>query len=446
MFRYDRFSEVMDEYFDLTTKSLGKKGDGLVLGNVQLAEDRFPPVLLSFDEKTTQKSASSNRQAVGFVHDADFYFEAEKPLQFLMKQRRRWINGSYFACYWVLRESWIGNANQSWAMKMAVRCLLSLELIQGAILRVLGPAIAACGVAFMCVITPYLLKRDIGFIQKLLDNTQTPDLLFALFTAGLYMLFYAFFMVRHTPRAVPVKNCSSSSPMRWRSDHRSGYRPRLFVLSLIINILLSIWFTIVGVALAVTIGWKDMPSYFQAITIALALPYVVAFWDGLVNSQQPNLASFGRLVFASPVFILGSIWFYVWIPSYATARVSDLSWGNRTGTLEEATESEVAKRRANIGKLVSWSLVLCNVTLVAFAVGVKNVAKSLINYLLLPLLGMNILLGLLNLAVIFYRLCTKIGNITYSSATTLMQVMTQHSLQNNSTSSESGDSIDAASF
>ena len=436
----------MGDYFDLTTKELHDRGDSLVLGNVQLAEDRFPPVLLTFQKQQENQAKCTSHQATGFVHDADFYFEAEKPLHFLMKQRRRWINGSYAACYWVLRANWISDSQQSWVIKNIVRALLCMEFVQGAMLRILGPAIAACGVAFMCVVTPYLLRNDIGFIQKILSNTQTPDLFFALCTAGVYMAFYAIFMVRHTPRAVPVKACTEActeQPVKkWRSDHRSAYRPRLFVLSLIINVIISIWFTLVGVALCVTLGWKNMPMYFQAITIAFGMPYLIAFMDGLVNSERPNIMGFCRLLMASPVFLLSSIWFYIWIPSYATARVSDLSWGNRSGTREEVAESDVAQRRASIGKLVSYSLVLFNVTVVALAIGVKNVAKSVINYVLFPLMALQIFLSLLNLGVIMYRLLARLCNLVLTHAKTTTDGTKPFSKQDSLEEASSRESVD----
>lgn len=90
LFRFKHLGGVMHKYFALTTKQLDSDGTGIVLGNVQLVEDRFPPVLLTFRSKEDAKVLGSA------VRVLVFYFEAEQPLGQLVKQRRRWINRTYF--------------------------------------------------------------------------------------------------------------------------------------------------------------------------------------------------------------------------------------------------------------------------------------------------------------------------------------------------------------
>ena len=74
---------------------------GLIVGNVELVEDRIPGTLLSFplkEDKAKVQMPPEGWPRTGFVHEALFYVEAEKPLSQLIKQRRRWLNGT-FATY-----------------------------------------------------------------------------------------------------------------------------------------------------------------------------------------------------------------------------------------------------------------------------------------------------------------------------------------------------------
>jgi chitin synthase len=92
---------VMQKYFELSLRKLSNSD--LVLGNTQLAEDRFPGNLLSLQTKEQCSEQGLVRcPRVQYVTEAVYYFEAELPLQSLVKQRRRWINGSLFSAVWFL--------------------------------------------------------------------------------------------------------------------------------------------------------------------------------------------------------------------------------------------------------------------------------------------------------------------------------------------------------
>ena len=101
LFRYSAMGTLreglMSQYFRLFQKS----SQGLIVGNVELVEDRIPGTLLSFPLKADKEEAQMPPEGwprTGFVHEALFYIEAEKPLSQLIKQRRRWLNGT-FATY-----------------------------------------------------------------------------------------------------------------------------------------------------------------------------------------------------------------------------------------------------------------------------------------------------------------------------------------------------------
>jgi cellulose synthase/poly-beta-1,6-N-acetylglucosamine synthase-like glycosyltransferase len=107
LFRYSAMGSLkeglMKEYFSLFQRS----SQGLIVGNVELVEDRIPGTLLSFPLKDFHDKTSMPEEGwprTGFVHDAVFFVEAEKPLSQLVKQRRRWLNGTFATYLWMMCE------------------------------------------------------------------------------------------------------------------------------------------------------------------------------------------------------------------------------------------------------------------------------------------------------------------------------------------------------
>jgi hypothetical protein len=399
---------VLDEYFSLTTKTVKVGNDGIILGNVQLAEDRFPPVLLTFRTAENCNENQLFKPKTGFEHDAVFYFEAEKPLHNLVTQRRRWINGSYIAVYWVLMESWIRNAGHGWLMKSLASLLLFVELAQGAIVRLFVPSTIACGIMFMVTIIPSISRNDVATVQEIVNGGDLDDpvlLAIGACAALVYLFVFAVFMFAHTPRAVPVQD--DDGDIQWQCDTASAYRPKIFLLAFLVNAAAIMLFIYVGVGIFVTVGWGGAPNYFKALCVCMGMPYLVALLDGLVNSAQPNIRAFRNLIVLYPVFILSAIWFYVWLPCYASARISDLSWGNRGGTRDSYSSSEVARHRAYIGRIVSVTIVLTNVLVTGVILALSEVVSKFTVVVLFTVLAINAFLLSVNLLDIIYRLLTK---------------------------------------
>ncbi|EEC49413.1 transmembrane chitin synthase, glycosaminyl transferas [Phaeodactylum tricornutum CCAP 1055/1] len=336
-FRFEHLQGVLDDYFSLTTATIKGDHGGIILGNVQLAEDRFPPVLLTFRFKGSCQRAGIARPKTGFVHDAVFYFEAEKPLRQLVTQRRRWINGSYTAAYWVLLDSWIGKADHLIIAKLGAYLILLIELLQGALIRLCVPATLACGLMYMCTIVPSVYANDSERVREILNGSTVEFSLVSIsaVTAGLYLAVFALFVISHTPHA--IRSTDEDGEVQWESDRDSAYRPRIFFLAFIVNAATIVLFIYVGVGVVMSVGWKGAPGYFQALCLLTMLPHLVTFMDGLVNSDRPNFRALWNLIILYPFFLISSTWFYVWLPCYATARISDLSWGNRNCTSQSLT-------------------------------------------------------------------------------------------------------------
>ena len=449
LFRYKRFVSIADDYFKLTTIPLRGDSSDIVLGNVQLAEDRFPPVLLTFPEnddndddsdldeslkmkgnpipgqQDSSKDSNNNKKkklpVTGFEHDAIFYFEAEKPLGQLVKQRRRWINGSYMAGYWVLKGGWIGLSNKGILAKIGAASVLLFELIQGALIRLITPATLSCGLVFMVQITPSIWNQNVEELQQAIDGELDDPLLFfyGCIAASLYLIVFAIFMLSHTPNAVPSTEEGSSTkkkrkdstpaaaavPVSYHIDTTSAYRPWLFGISFLMNMAMSILFVYVGYGIYSLIGWSDAPLYFRMLSIIVVFPYVVALLDGIINSTRPNVKAFVNLIVLTPIFWINAIWFYVWFPCYASARISDLSWGNRDAH-HDTSSSMIARHRAYLGRVVSVTIVVSNVLIASAIMAVMHVFGQLLTIVLFSLLGFNVLLHVINVLDMLWRLLT----------------------------------------
>lgn len=133
LFRYSSLgtlkSGLMHHYF----RVFERHSNGLIVGNVELVEDRIPGALLSFPLKPSKQKAEKPLQGwprTGFCPDALFYVEAEKPLSQLCKQRRRWLNGTYATYLWLLMEGIITRSNQCATTKNIAYLMTLLHVFQ----------------------------------------------------------------------------------------------------------------------------------------------------------------------------------------------------------------------------------------------------------------------------------------------------------------------------
>ena len=130
----------MHQYFRLFQNS----SKGLIAGNVELVEDRIPGTLLSFPPKGFREEAVMPHEGwprTGFVYDAVFYIEAEKPLSQLVKQRRRWLNGTFATYLWMLMERIVTRSNQDPFNRFLSWLLVIINVVQGMVVRLCGPAL-----------------------------------------------------------------------------------------------------------------------------------------------------------------------------------------------------------------------------------------------------------------------------------------------------------------
>ena len=361
----------MHDYFKLFSRS----NRGLILGNVELDEDRIPGTLLAFPPKASSKIPAKRPPEgwprTGFVHDAIFYMEAEKPLSQLVKQRRRWLNGTFATYLWMLKEGIITNSNQDSFTKTMSWIMVAWSVMQGLVTRLFGPALNIVWMFRFGLFIPDLVSDPSQIFDpnvNLLDVESQPDRLgYGLLLGGLYLVLYIGFVVGHTPRAKPIQDEISivryTEPSRYTNDSKSAYRWWLFLPVLLMNVLVIALYVVNAVGIVTTLGWSGTPLAVRILIVFCFLPFLMALLDGVVRC---NFRPFFSMMMAAPFSLPLLIWFTIWLPAYATTRLSDLTWGNRErDSLDD--ESETALRRAANGKRVAYSLIGFN-TAVACAV------------------------------------------------------------------------------
>lgn len=397
---------IMHEYFSLVHKPV----DNIVFGNVQLAEDRIPSCLLVFRHDEQAKPRT------GFVHDAIFYFEAEKPLGQLVKQRRRWLNGTYAAYLWVHREGWVWRGGHHFLTKLFAAVFVLLNLVQGAFVRLCGPAVTAIGIYALCQILPEVISGDpTEILQAMLDDSgvdramNRPMVTAGSLTASmLYILAYAVFVIGHTPRAVPVHK--HRPDCNWRQDKRSAYRPRLFALGFAVNLLAVMFFLAMSMMVTLKVDWNDIPRIVKALVCLPLIPYALVLMDCIVNNPYPDLTSFWNLVKATPHYLMSSLWFSIWLPAYATARISDLSWGNRDTIDGQDGDSAVAQHRARIGQRTTIVLVCSNTVTTLVAIAAIYTVPGFVKGLLIATMAFTSVLYVMSLGDMTMRLVCRVSS------------------------------------
>ena len=359
----------MHEYFKLFTRS----NKGLILGNVELVEDRIPGTLLAFPPKPSKLDPVQPPEGwsrTGFVHDAIFYMEAEKPLSQLVKQRRRWLNGTFATYIWMLQEGIILNSNQDAFTRTMSQILVVLSVLQGFVVRLFGPALNIVWMFRFGLFIQDLYKDpgrlfdpEVNLLEVEIEDGRLKE---GIICGGLYLILYIAFIVGHTPRAKPIQDEISivryTEPSRYKNDSKSAYRGWIFHAVLWINFVVIVLYILNAIGILCTRGWLDTPLSVRILILFCFLPFTMAFIEGILRC---NFRPLVHMTVAAPMCIPLMIWFTIWLPAYATTRLSDLTWGNRERDSIDETENALT-REAN-GRMVSRFLIVTNT---AVAVGV----------------------------------------------------------------------------
>ena len=116
LYRYHdgSLSQALEEYFVVVNRNPNETT--IMEGNLILAEDRILSATCVLSAFAKHRSFYTS-----WVQDAIFYFEAETVFAILIKQRRRWINGTFFGYLWLYKRlQWLGRGE--FIRKFLVTC------------------------------------------------------------------------------------------------------------------------------------------------------------------------------------------------------------------------------------------------------------------------------------------------------------------------------------
>lgn len=359
---------LMHHYFQI----FRRRSSGLIIGNVELVEDRIPGALLSFPLKPSKKKPkmpSTGWSRTGYCHGAIFYLEAEKPLSQLVKQRRRWLNGTFATYLWLIAEGIISKSNQAQSTRVISWILVCLHILQGLTVRFAGPALLMVWTTRFGLFLPDIFDEPQNIFDPtiaLKDLEEEPIRIWgSVLIGGGYTLLYVWFVIAHTPQAVPVETDTAivryTEATQYRSDKSSSFRPLPMTLSVLINIFVVFLFIANAAGIVYTLGWDETPLVVKVLLAICVVPFALSFFDCTLRC---DFRSFFQMTFASVVALPMMVWHTVWLPAYATTRASDLTWGNRGS--DGCDKSELALQRAQRGQKLAATLILTNICLAIF--------------------------------------------------------------------------------
>uniref|UniRef100_A0A7S3P609 chitin synthase n=1 Tax=Amphora coffeiformis TaxID=265554 RepID=A0A7S3P609_9STRA len=319
-------SGLMQHYFQI----FRRKSSSLIIGNVELVEDRIPGALLAFPLKPSKVEAnmpSTGWSRTGYCHEALFYLEAEKPLSQLVKQRRRWLNGTYATYFWLLSERIISNSNQALTTRFVSWVMVALHIIQGITVRYSGPALLIVWMWRFGLFLPDIIKDPANIFDPTVAVADLEAEPFRLWCSiafgGGYALLYIWFVLAHKPRAVPVIEDSTivryTEAKKWRSDKSSSFNPFVMGLSVLVNVLIVFLFIANAGGIIYTQGWEETPIIVKILLCICIVPFGLGFLDGLTRFDFRCF--FNLLLSAIPALPM-MVWFTVWLPAYATSKFS----------------------------------------------------------------------------------------------------------------------------
>ena len=189
----------------------------------------------------------------------------------------------------------------------------------------------------------------------------------------------------------------------WRNDRSSAFRPALFRICIVSTALQTLLVLGTFGVLAARVGWGNVPLVVKIIGGFFAFPYLIAIQGGFTARciRKQLLESLKTLIRGTPTFILMSQFYYVWLPSYATSRVSDLSWGNKGISAKDTKNADIALQRAKTGRRITCILVGSNIVVSLALITLIHSVDDALMFLSVPLIGVS---GILYAAVVIDNL------------------------------------------
>eukprot|EP01083_Nonionella_stella_P268571 907984_1 len=163
--KYMLRDKVRGWYFDKINEKNDMNNVNLITGNMKLAEDRILTITSILNCKESVRHS--------LIHDCIFYFDPQPNLTQLMKQRRRWINGSIATVLYVLQNVAFGEWQVNWLRKVYVLCTFYIQLVMYVVLFLSPPIIFVIsfnyGLATILQTCTHMIKSQINTTVILLQ-------------------------------------------------------------------------------------------------------------------------------------------------------------------------------------------------------------------------------------------------------------------------------------
>jgi len=341
-FRFEKqiLYDSLKEYFDLMNRDPNETS--LTESVLKLAEDRILSATAVISEENQKLGLYTT-----WLNSAIFYFEAETDSELLIKQRRRWSNGSFAGYKWLYKKlHWFGK-NQ-FLKKIMVLCQLAMFYI-----AMISPAIF---LATLNTTLSYWMNKETMFIGYLFE--------------GIYVIVYLSFAWVHTKESAEF-----NKPLYIMYTFNN-------IILMILVMITFVWDVYSSIRLTGTIN----VIHVGIITMTL-LPWLL----GLLHSL-PNFKVFYKM-------ILWSTAFYLYLPTlvstfflYAKVREFDVSWGNRPDSENNnsgLTQEQRKKFKEKIRKdsnAESAKLISVNIFLMLLALAINTSIKSQIQIIIITII------------------------------------------------------------
>jgi hypothetical protein len=129
-------------------------------------------------------------------------------------------------------------------------------------------------------------------------------------------------------RAKPSKSQTSAivrytEPTAYCSDSRSAFRWSLFYPSIVINVVVMLLLVANATGIVSTLGWSGTPVCVRILIGIWFVPFGLGLLDAIVRRDVRIL--WGMLI-SAPAAMPMMVWFSVFLPAYATTRLSDCTF------------------------------------------------------------------------------------------------------------------------
>ena len=284
---------VRDYYFSALNQKSNPNDVGIILGNLQLAEDRLLTYLSIFN-------SNQRDTRIAFVPMAIFYFEAELQLKRFLLQRRRWINGAMAGYIYLLFSNikLITQWDTNKLRKLYVLILFGLQFLTSVIISV-TPALA---IKLFYFSVSYIM-RIFGFNYTRINDIST------LLTFCVWILFFVHYFIHY----------------------KQAYQ-RLVIKGLLIFSFITSFCMLISMFHVMYItGIKELfDGFISGTNIEVNLFFIVVILplvNGLLSSGRFH--SVGNIIKSFPAFYFFTPMLTAGFSSYSFTRTWDISWGNR---------------------------------------------------------------------------------------------------------------------